>query len=538
MGRWKLLSSGGSVLAASALLACGIVGCGGSTDPRNSQIVGAPGQNGTGGGGETTTGAGGSAATGTAPAAGSTIFAESYGDEGEQFLAGIATDASGHVYVAGNEMPVNIAVPGVPEQQLAMQGTQNGVFLLQYSSTGELMWRQPFTPAANSTLEFDGVAVQQTTGLEIVVGALSGSVNIAGTTLTSGDDPQFGTPVANLWLTAIDSAGYVVWTAIYPSPKMVFPHHVFVTNSGDIEVVGGTVENASVGGAPLCCGNGITGPQFAARYSPTGTHLWSKPITGSFSERGSDADADGGLVIGGFATGAFGYGGETFADSGVDSAGNPQTSAAVVRLDPQGNKRWVQVYTGPTEGLSFVGAALDSSMNVILYGQFGGALDLGGGHTFNGPTALGALDGLLAKLSADGTTVWADQFPGGFDQLVGMSATADAAGDIALAGGALPGGVTFGSTAPLPSGTAGQFVASFTSGGGLRWTRGFATQSGQGGPNVTGLRYSPAGLAFSGDFDNTVDFGTGPLTVPGQLVRRGSGPEFVADNVFTLLLAP
>ena len=537
MGRWKVLSSGGAILAASAVLGCGIVGCGGSTDPRGSQIVGAPGQNGAGGGGApTTTGTGGSGATNPAP--GGTIFAENYGDEGEQFLAGIATDGSGNTYVAGNEMPVNIAVPGTPETQLAMQGTQNGVFLLQYSPTGQLMWRQPFAPVANSTLELDGVAFQQTTGLAIVVGTLSGTVDVSGTTLTSGSDPRFGNQVANLWLTAIDSAGYVVWTTIYPSPQMVFPRQVFVTSSGDIEVVGGTVENASVGGAPLCCGNGFTGPQFAARYSPTGTHLWSKPITGNFSERGSDADADGGLVIGGFSTGSFGYEGETFAGAGVDANGNPQTSAGVLRLDPQGNKRWVQSYGGPTQGLSFVGAALDPSTNVILYGQFGGALDLGGGHTFVGPTASGALDGLLAKLSADGTTLWANQFPGGFDQLIGMSATTDAAGDIALGGGVPTGGVSFGTATPLPSGIGGQFVATFTPDGGFRWTRGFATQSGQGGPAVTGLRYSPAGLVFSGDFDNTVDFGTGPLTVPGQLVRRGSGPEFVADNVFTVLLAP
>ena len=162
MGQRKRLSSGGAILAASALLGCGIVGCGGSTDPHNGQIVGAPGQTGTGGSGEPVmTGAGGSAATGTAP--GSTIFAENYGDEGEQFLAGLATDASGNVYVAGNEMPVNIAVPGTPEAQLQMQGKQNGVFLLQYSATGQLMWRQPFTPTASSTLEFDGVAVQPTT---------------------------------------------------------------------------------------------------------------------------------------------------------------------------------------------------------------------------------------------------------------------------------------------------------------------------------------------------------------------------------------
>jgi len=60
-----------------------------------------------------------------------------------------------------------------------------------------------------------------------------------------------------------------------------------------------------------------------------------------------------------------------------------------------------------------------------------------------------------------------------------------------------------------------------------------------GGPNGTGGTAASSGRpAAAGNFDNTVDFGTGPLMVPGQLVRMGSGPEWVADNVFTLLLAP
>ena len=489
----------------------------------------------------TTSGTGGNGNMGADPAAtaGSTIFAESYGDEGQQILAGVAADAAGNIYVAGNEMPVNINVPGVPDQSLAMQGTANGVFLLQYGPTGQLMWRQPFTPVGDTALEFDGVAVQPTTGLEIVVGSLRGSATIGGTTLTSGTDPRFGFQVANLWLTAIDSAGYLVWTKLYPSPLIVFPGRVFVTGSGDIEVVGASVDNATVGGAPLCCGNGIAGPHFAARYSPTGSHLWSMPITGDFSELGSDTDADGGLVIGGFTVGSFGYEGETFSGSGGSANGFQTTNAAVLRLDPQGHKRWVQTYHGASTDLSSVGAALDPSTNVILYGQFNGPLDLGGGHSLNGPSGLGANDGLLAKLSPDGTTMWANQFPGGFDQPEALSAATDAAGNIAIAGGVPAGGVTFGGTPPLPAGTPGHVVATFGPDGTFRWNRGFATQPGDAGPPVTALRFSPSGrLAFSGDFDNTVDFGTGPLTVPGQISRNGSGPAFVPDNVFTVELAP
>jgi hypothetical protein len=218
---------------------------------------------------------------------------------------GQAVDGKGNIYVAGDEEPVNLAQP---PGTTATEGAVTGAFLLQYSPTGELMWRQPFTPGPNTLdLEVVGVAVQPTTGVEIVLGALGGTVTIGGTTLSSSVDPTSGNQVTNLWLTAVDSAGYVVWTKVIPSTGYVFPDHVFTTSSGDIEVTGGMTDNASVGGPPLCCGNGITGPRFVARYSPTGDHLWSYGVTGYFSPIGADADADGGLVVAGIVNGDFGY---------------------------------------------------------------------------------------------------------------------------------------------------------------------------------------------------------------------------------------
>jgi hypothetical protein len=546
MERRKLLSLGGAVLATSAILGGGIAGCGGgSTEGKVDPIVG---QNGTGGGAPTAGGAGGSAGS-AAPAAapGTTIFAESYGDEGEQGLSGMAVDAAGNIYVAGNEAPVSTSPSGSPPP-LTYEGTAKGAFLLQYSPTGELMWRQPFVagtdPSVFSTLQITGVAVQPTTGLEILAGNVGGTVTISGTTLTSSTDFRSGLSGTDLWLTAIDSAGYLVWTKLIPSHGAVFPDQVFVTSSGDIEVTGGMTEGASVGGTPLAGGNGATGPSFIARFSPTGDPLWSYGIMGSFRPIHADADADGGIVTGGIVNGDFAYR-DTVVSTGA--AQYVVNGSAVLRLDPQGNKRWLNTYIAST-GTSSIGAALDRSQNVVLFGQFNGPLDLGGGHAFTGPgPSSSSNDGLLAKLTPDGTTQWAQQITGGVGNQFGASVATNAAGDIAFSntGDGFQGGPTFGGVSILPPGIGlfSAFVVMLAPDGTLLWTRTFDTGAGASGgapsPPITSAAFDPSGrLAVSGIFDTTVDFGTGPLTAPGQVAHNGSAPGFIPNNVFTVLLAP
>jgi hypothetical protein len=453
-------------------------------------------------------GASGGMAGAPAVPSGTTLFAQNYGDEGEQALAGLAVDAAGNVYVAGNEMPENIAQPRVfPGPGSPTQGTTNGAFLLQYSSTGVLRWRQPFPAPAdpNSAIQVNGVAVQATTGTEILVGTIRGTVTVGDVTLSAPIDPQTGVATSQFWLTSVDSAGYVVWTKLVPTTGFVAPAHVFVTASGDIEVTGAVGDGGS----------------FVGRFSPTGDPIWSNFITNDFSPvMGAAVDADGGFVLG--------------------------SGAVVMRLDPQGNRRWVQTFVN-TSGSTLVGAGLDPSQNVIVYGEFNGTLDLGGGHVLNGPPTVGGMmDGVIAKLDPDGTTLWAQQIPGGLGaQPFYASMATDAAGNIALinTGDGFNMGPSFGGVSPLPPQNTliqdfGHFIVKFAPDGTFLWTRGFVTQ-GSLAPPVTGLAFDSSGrLAAAGNFDNTVDFGTGPLTVPGQLVRMGSGPEWVADNVFTLLLAP
>jgi hypothetical protein len=521
------------------LTATVFAGCSGAPGSGSNQggVLGAPGQATPAGGGSTGANSAGGAGAGASIAAGSTIFAANYGDAGSQNLWGFATDASGNFYLGG--------VEDHPLQ--AGQPIQSDVFVLKYSPAGDLLWTQSIS-TTETRMGLSAIAVQPTTGAVILAGPLAGTVTIGGTALSSGNDPVTGQPALNVWMAAIDPAGHFLWSRAYASNAEAIPDQVFTTANGDIELVGDARDNASVGGAPLCCSDpaiDVFGFAFVARYSPTGDPIWSNAIGGDFGRdhfaAAAGADSDGGMVIGGTIHGTMTYQGESFAGGGgVSPAGFLVEAGVVMRLDGQGRRSWINVYPGPIQ--IRLDASLDPAGNVILFGQFAGTLDLGNG------VSLDAVDngqpfseaGLLAKLGPDGTAQWVQQFPVSGEVILAQAVATDAAGNIALTGEAFGGAAVGG--APLPSGLV-MFVAGYAADGAFRYSRGFADLTNGGISNrQVGVVFDPSGaLGFAGRFAGTVDFGTGPLTAPTPPPPPGTGSpplSFPPPNLFLLKLAP
>jgi hypothetical protein len=530
IGRW----AAGAVLGALVGASCS----GGSDAERAGAGTGTPGSGGTAGGAAAEPGD-----PGPARAPGETIFAANSGDAGQQSLGGIAADAAGNTYVVGNEFPVGIVTFDPTTGQRVFgptEGSANDAFVVKYDGAGSARWVQPFAPTGDSFANLTSVAVQPSTGAEILAGWVSGSVTVGSDTLTSGTNP-LGFPARNLWLTALDSAGYVVWSRLFPSSFDAYPDQVFVTASGDIEVVGRSVDNATVGGGPLCCRNSQFGTNtFIARYGVKGDPIWSVVVTGEFNLFGSGADPAGDVVVGGSLTGTMGFAGESFTVTAPPpSSGLLQVDGVVLRLTPAGQKDWIKIYGGPDSAST--AASLDAAGNVIVFGQFNGTLDLGNGRTLTA-TVTDPLQttGFLAKLAPDGTAQWARAFPSnGFDNVTTQIVATDAAGNVAF-GGTTAGGLDVGGGTPvLPAGSTGDVVAKYGPDGTFLWSRGFAVATSNDASRRIGLSFDGAGdLSFSGEFDNTVDFGTGPLTAPGQTHTGGSAFPKVPDNVFTTKLAP
>jgi hypothetical protein len=487
---------------------------------------------------------------GAAPAvtpAGNTVFAVSYGDEGQQTMGGMASDADGNVYVVGTEEPQNTVTFGPSGRVFGPpEGTANGGFAVKYEPNGVLEWRQPFPVTGSNEISFAAVALQPTTGAVILAGFVRGSFTFDdGTTVTSSTNPDFELSSANLVLVALDRAGYLVWSRLYPSSFDVMPDSVFVDAAGNIAVVGRSTDNATVGGAPLCCLNHATfgTNTFIARFSPRGEPVASTAVTGGdFHLVGAGGAPDGGLVLGGSLFGSFQFDGQTFTGGhDLPSEGLFALTGAVLRIDAQSHLIWNRIFPqGGVHASSSVGATLDAAGNVILFGDFTDVLDLGNGVTLSAPNVSTLqTTGLLAKLGPGGTAIWAKQFQSnGFDTVDTRAAAADAQGNIALAG-ATAGGLSIGGPPVLPSGSSGNFVAKFDAGGTWLWNRGFLVQTSNQASRRVGVTVDGMGrVGSAGEFDNTVDFGTGPLTAPGQPTTDSSALPLVPDNIYVLKLAP
>jgi hypothetical protein len=474
---------------------------------------------------------------------GDTIFAVMYGDEGQQNFWDLALDQDANAYVVGNEN-TNLVEHLMPDGSRTFgpqQGTLNGLFVLKFDGSGSVRWKQPFTLGSTQDLtNLVAVATQPTTGAVIVAGLLEGSLTVGNQTLTSGTDPRLNFPATNLFLMALDTAGYVVWSRIYQSPAFAEPDRVFVAANGDIEVVGRASDNATVGGAPLCCRNTSLGSNtFIARYTPTGDHLWSTAITGDFFYVGSGADPAGDVAVGGDLSGTMAFQGQTLTGGGLTPDGAFEvTEAIAVRVDGAGHAAWIKNYPSATD--STTAASLNAAGEVILYGTAVGTLDLGNGVSFTSVSLNNEQpDSFLAKLAADGTAMWVHPFASnGFDQVQLESVASDAAGNIA-ASGAIAGGLNVGGAPLLPAGTPGKFVAKFGGDGTFMWSRGFPITTSNDATRRLGLAFDGAGeMSWAGEFDDTVDFGTGPLTPPGLPTSGSSALPLVPDNIFVARFAP
>jgi hypothetical protein len=474
---------------------------------------------------------------GAAVAPGSTIFAVSYGDEHEQDFRAVTSDLAGNFYLAGFETG-----PTAPDPS---QETPSDLFVVKYGKTGRLLWRQTIPSDAYNALRVYAAAVQPTTGSLILAGTFFGTATLGENTLTSGRDPLNGLPATSLWLAALDSAGCFVWSRSYPSAALASVDQAFTTSNGDIVLFGTTDEGGSVGGAPLCCGNTVSpdfdGPvAYVARYSPTGDFRWSNPIDGNFTKGYAGVNGDGDIVLGGTVHGLAAYQGVSFSGGGPQPGGSRLQEALVLRIDGEGKLIWGRLYPGPSQVR--LGATIDAAKNVALIGSFSGTLDFGNGVSLtsgsNGNPVYDAA--LLARLGPDGTAQWAAQFPAnGNDQVFAEAVATDAAGNIAFAG-QVSGGLALGGPPPLSGARTVGFVAKYTFDGTFRYSRAFATETEPWASDITGLTIDPWGhVGAAGAFNATVDFGTGPLTPPGEPAPAlPARPPAVPDNVFLLELAP
>jgi len=342
------------------------------------------------------------------------------------------------------------------------------------------------------------------TGNVVVAGQYQGIVDFGTGPVTSYTNPGSG-PTVDAFVAKYSASGTPVWSRSMGGDASDAATSVAVDSSGNVAVTGYQAStSADYGGGTLGTHGGSD--IFVAKYASTGGYVWAKTIGGTGSDAGTGVAVDGSGNV--FVTGQF-----DVSASGVDFGGGALFSAGnkdvfLVKYSSSGAYLWSKRFGSP--GFDLGGpVAVDSSGNVFVAGTFDQTIDLGGGTL----RTAGGRDIFVAKFSPTGTYIWQKSFGStGDDWVRGLAV--DGAGNVVLTG-QFVNTINFGGPAMTSSGFEDIFLAKLSGAdGSYVWSRSFGSSS------TTDAGYGVAvdgsnNVAITGFFGQTVDFGGGPIVAQG-----------------------
>jgi TolB-like protein len=372
----------------------------------------------------------------------------------------------------------------------------NDIFVAKFDPSGTHLWSKRFGDATQQDIAYVTV---DASGNVIIVGRFHGTVDFGGGVLTSvGMDDIFAAKFS--------PDGTHLWSKRFGDRYAELACYAATDPSGNTMLAGRFYGTIDFGGGILTSGG--NDDIFVAKFAPDGTHLWSKRFGEASAQYANDiaVDASGNVMIAGHLEGS------------ADFGSGPLTSAGsmdifVAKFSPTGVHLWSERF-GDSEAQYVNSIACDASGNVIITGSFEGSVDFGGGTL----ASAGMWDAYVAKFNPSGTHLWSKRF-GDADEQGVNSVTADASGNIIL-GGNFGGAVNCGGDELNSEGSFDFFIAKFTSAGLHLWSDSFGDASMQ---SVRGVAVGPTGAVFiTGAMEGTVDFGG------GDLISEGSTDIFMA----------
>lgn len=357
---------------------------------------------------------------------------------------GVAVDAQGNVYVAG-DFTGNATFGGV---SMTSAGNFFGdSFLLKLSAAGDVvnalrLGDPASTPASGGNAQTTR-AVTVSGARVAVVGDAAGTFDIGGgKTVTGG-----GTAGAFLAVFGTDLTPQFV-TLLSDGTVPQSTHAVAYDAAGDLVITGNTTGPITFPGGAAMMPAG-TQSTFLAKIAGDGSATtWAKLFGAGTSGGEGVAIAPGGdIFLTGDHKGVMDFGGGGMIDNKYGA------NVFVAKLDPMGGHLWSYSF-GDSQAQHALGIGVDAMGRAVLVGQYAGKIDFGGGAL----TSAGGDDAFVAKLDTHGCQVWAKSFGDAAEQTA-SGVVVNATGD-AVVTGSLAGVVSFGATVLTAQGT-DAFVARF-----------------------------------------------------------------------------
>jgi hypothetical protein len=231
---------------------------------------------------------------------------------------------------------------------------------------GSYLWAKLFGAgvACGNGIALDG------SGNLFVTGYFLSAIDFNGGQLTSSAYGGF--------LVKLSASGGYIWSKGFgsfsqnPATYGYGGNSVDVAPNGDVAITGGFVGSIDLGGGAMTSSPSSVFDIFFARFSNSGTPVWSKHVTSSSTTTGIGygvtSDGSGNLAFTGVVYGTADFGGVSASASGA--------STFVAKYSSVGTCLWAKAYAGNNLGS---GIAADGGGNLFITGNWSGTVNFGSG---------------------------------------------------------------------------------------------------------------------------------------------------------------
>lgn len=332
---------------------------------------------------------------------------------------------------------------------------------------------------------------------------ICGSFN--GGTLTIGSSTMISAGYNDMFVAKLDSNGTPLWASSAGGSQPETAVSIAVDSAGFSYVTGNYSSSMITFGGTTLLNNGYY-DVYVVKYSPSGTVVWARNFGGSDDDKagGIATDANGNVYFTGSFSGTAVFGNTTLISNGYKDI-------YLAKLNSSGQVVWA-TSVGGAEMDGGGNLCVDKIGNTYLTGDFGSS-----SITFGTTTLLNSSNAnpnfYVAKFDPTGIALWAKGVSTG-TLCTGSGIGVDKNGNVFVSGSFSSPIITFGAIS-LANNSNGleAFLIKLDAAGNIKWAK---TVVGSGSHTAGNLAVDKNGtMCFTGNFVNTIVFGTTTLTSAG-----------------------